>query len=122
VVLNPDHFTPNKDINSAAQCKIMRDFAREQEITHYYESGKWVWNTPSFRKRHRPAGRPGDRGGQPTCTYGSGGLRDRRGQYGPAAAMLTGEVWFKVPESIRLSSPERSIRGFGQGSDPLHHR
>ena len=35
----PDHYTPNKDIKSAEQAKMMRDFAREQGITHYYEIG-----------------------------------------------------------------------------------
>ena len=36
----PDHFAPNKDIMSAEQCKRMRDFARRQKITHYYEVGR----------------------------------------------------------------------------------
>src|SRR3989304_3703917 len=40
VVLVPDHFTPNKDISSAEQSKILRDFAREQSLTHYYEVGE----------------------------------------------------------------------------------
>ncbi|MBU1150363.1 MAG: 3-isopropylmalate dehydratase large subunit, partial [Proteobacteria bacterium] len=40
IVLVPDHFAPNKDIESAEQCKIMRDFAREHEITHYFEVGE----------------------------------------------------------------------------------
>ena len=40
VVLIPDHFTPNKDIPSAEQCKVLREFAKEQELTHYYEVGR----------------------------------------------------------------------------------
>jgi len=40
IALVPDHFTPNKDIASAEQSKIIRDFARQQEITHYWEVGK----------------------------------------------------------------------------------
>ncbi|MDP2268158.1 MAG: 3-isopropylmalate dehydratase large subunit, partial [Deltaproteobacteria bacterium] len=40
VVMVPDHFTPNKDISSAEQSKILRDFAREQSLTHYYEVGE----------------------------------------------------------------------------------
>ncbi len=39
VVLVPDHFTPNKDIKSAEQCKVLREFAHEQKITHYYDGG-----------------------------------------------------------------------------------
>ena len=40
VVLVLDHFTPNKDINSAQQCKYVREFALEQEVTHFYEGGQ----------------------------------------------------------------------------------
>ena len=40
VVLVPDHYTPNKDIKSAEQCKILRDFAHEQKLTHYYDAGE----------------------------------------------------------------------------------
>ena len=39
ICLVPDHYTPNKDIKSAEQAKTVRDFAREQGITHYYEVG-----------------------------------------------------------------------------------
>lgn len=39
VVLVPDHYVPNKDIKSAEQAKIVRDFARQQGITHFYEVG-----------------------------------------------------------------------------------
>mgnify|MGYP000750822703 CR=1 FL=1 len=39
IALVPDHYVPNKDIKSAEQAKIVRDFAREQGITHYYEVG-----------------------------------------------------------------------------------
>ena len=40
VVLVPDHFAPNKDIKSAEQCKTMKAFAKEQELTHYFEVGQ----------------------------------------------------------------------------------
>jgi len=40
VVLVPDHFTPNKDIPSAEQCKVLREFARRHRIRHYYEVGR----------------------------------------------------------------------------------
>ena len=40
VVMIPDHFAPNKDIKSAEQCKEVREFANEQELTHYYEVGR----------------------------------------------------------------------------------
>jgi 3-isopropylmalate/(R)-2-methylmalate dehydratase large subunit len=44
IALVPDHFVPNKDIPSAAQAKIMRDFARKHNLKHYFEVGEWVLN------------------------------------------------------------------------------
>ena len=40
IVLVPDHFAPNKDIKSAQQCKIMREFARSKGIKYYFEVGQ----------------------------------------------------------------------------------
>ncbi|ABC78450.1 3-isopropylmalate dehydratase large subunit [Syntrophus aciditrophicus] len=104
VVLIPDHFTPNKDINSAAQCKIMRDFAREQEITHYYEVGEVGVEHALLPEKGIVL--PGDLvigADSHTCTYGAlGAFATGVGSTDLAAAMLTGEVWFKVPESIRF--------------------
>lgn len=51
VVLVPDHFTPNKDIKSAQNSKSLREFAREQELSHYYEVGQWESNMQFFRKK-----------------------------------------------------------------------
>ena len=104
VVLIPDHFTPNKDINSAAQCKIMRDFAREQEVTHYYEVGEVGVEHALLPEKGIVL--PGDLvigADSHTCTYGAlGAFATGVGSTDLAAAMLTGEVWFKVPESIRF--------------------
>jgi len=104
VVLIPDHFTPNKDINSAAQCKIMRDFAREQGITHYYEVGEVGVEHALLPEKGIVL--PGDLvigADSHTCTYGAlGAFATGVGSTDLAAAMLTGEVWFKVPESIKF--------------------
>ncbi|HNU72492.1 MAG TPA: aconitase family protein, partial [Thermodesulfobacteriota bacterium] len=40
IALVPDHFTPNKDIQSAEHCKILREFAREQGLVNYFEQGE----------------------------------------------------------------------------------
>jgi 3-isopropylmalate/(R)-2-methylmalate dehydratase large subunit len=104
VVLIPDHFTPNKDINSAAQCKLMRDFAREQEITHYYEVGEVGVEHALLPEKGIVL--PGDLvigADSHTCTYGAlGAFATGVGSTDLAAAMLTGEVWFKVPETIKF--------------------
>ncbi|SEM05395.1 3-isopropylmalate dehydratase, large subunit [Syntrophus gentianae] len=104
VVLIPDHFTPNKDISSAAQCKIMRDFAREQEITHYYEVGEVGVEHALLPEKGIVL--PGDLvigADSHTCTYGAlGAFATGVGSTDLAAAMLTGEVWFKVPETIKF--------------------
>jgi hypothetical protein len=53
VVLVPDHFTPNKDIKAAEQCKLLRDFAVGQEIVNYFEVGKWASSMRCFPKKAR---------------------------------------------------------------------
>ncbi len=104
VVLIPDHFTPNKDISSAAQAKILRDFSREQKITHYYEVGEVGVEHALLPEKGIVL--PGDLvigADSHTCTYGAlGAFATGVGSTDLAAAMLTGEVWFKVPESIRF--------------------
>jgi 3-isopropylmalate/(R)-2-methylmalate dehydratase large subunit len=104
VVLVLDHFTPNKDINSAMQCKFVREFAREQNITHFYEGG----NVGVEHALLPEAGivLPGDLvigADSHTCTYGGlGAFATGVGSTDLAAAMLTGELWFKVPQSMKF--------------------
>ena len=104
VVIVPDHFTPNKDIDSAQQCKFVREFAREQEITHYYEVGEAGIEHALLPEKGIVL--PGDLvigADSHTCTYGAlGAFATGVGSTDLAAAMLTGEVWFKVPETIKI--------------------
>ena len=104
VVLVPDHFTPNKDINSAEQCKILRDFAGEQGLTHYFEVGKMGVEHALLPEQGIVL--PGDLvigADSHTCTYGAlGAFSTGIGSTDLAAAMLTGEVWFKVPETMKV--------------------
>lgn len=104
VVLVPDHFTPNKDIDSAQQCKFMRDFVREQGISHYYEVG--VAGIEHALLPEQGVVLPGDLvigADSHTCTYGAlGAFATGVGSTDLAAAMMTGEVWFRVPETIRI--------------------
>ncbi len=104
IALVPDHYTPNKDIKSAEQAKIMRDFAREQGITHYYEIG--CMGVEHALLPEQGVVGPGDviiGSDSHTCTYGAlGAFATGVGSTDAAAGYATGEAWFKVPESIKF--------------------
>lgn len=104
IVLVPDHFTPNKDIKSAEQSKILRDFAKEQELLHYYEVGQMGIEHCLLPELGIVA--PGDLvigADSHTCTYGAlGAFATGVGSTDVAAAMATGEVWLRVPEAIKV--------------------
>jgi 3-isopropylmalate/(R)-2-methylmalate dehydratase large subunit len=104
VVLVPDHFTPNKDIKAAEQCKVMRDFARKYEITNYFEVGRMGIEHCLLPELGLVL--PGDLvigADSHTCTYGAlGAFSTGVGSTDMAAAMATGEAWFKVPETHKF--------------------
>jgi len=104
VALVLDHFTPNKDINSAQQCKAVREFALKQKITHFYEGGQVGIEHALLPEQGIVL--PGDLvigADSHTCTYGAlGAFATGVGSTDLAAAMLTGELWFKVPPSIKF--------------------
>jgi 3-isopropylmalate/(R)-2-methylmalate dehydratase large subunit len=104
VVLVPDHYTPNKDIKSAEQAKVMRDFVREQGITHYYEIGcMGVEHALLPEQGVVGAGDVIIGADSHTCTYGAlGAFATGVGSTDAAAGMATGEAWFKVPASIKF--------------------
>jgi 3-isopropylmalate/(R)-2-methylmalate dehydratase large subunit len=103
IVLVPDHFTPNKDIRAAQNCKRMREFARQQGISHYYEVGQMGIAHALLPEKGLVL--PGDvvvGGDSHTCTYGAvGAFATGIGSTDLAAAMLTGQLWFRVPGSKR---------------------
>lgn len=104
IVMVPDHFAPNKDIKSAEQCKVMRDFARHHSITNYFEIGQM--GIEHCLLPEQGLALPGDLiigADSHTCTYGAlGAFATGVGSTDMAAAMATGEAWFKVPESIKF--------------------
>ncbi|MDA3936571.1 MAG: 3-isopropylmalate dehydratase large subunit [Actinomycetota bacterium] len=104
VVLVPDHYTPNKDIKSAEQAKMMRDFVREQKISHYYEIGcMGVEHALLPEQGVVGAGDVIIGADSHTCTYGAlGAFATGVGSTDAAAGMATGEAWFKVPASIKF--------------------
>jgi 3-isopropylmalate/(R)-2-methylmalate dehydratase large subunit len=104
IALVLDHFTPNKDINSAQQCKFIREFAIEQQITHFFEAGQVGVEHALLPEQGIVL--PGDLvigADSHTCTYGAlGAFATGVGSTDLAAAMLTGELWFKVPQSMKF--------------------
>jgi len=103
VVMVPDHFVPNKDIASAEQTKLMREFALEQKIL-YFEVGRMGIEHVLLPEQGLVL--PGDvviGADSHTCTYGAlGALATGMGSTDIAAAMATGDIWMKVPPSIKL--------------------
>jgi 3-isopropylmalate/(R)-2-methylmalate dehydratase large subunit len=104
VVLVPDHFTPNKDIQSAEQAKILRDFAHEQDLKHYFEIGQMGVEHALLPELGLVG--PGDLiigADSHTCTYGAlGAFSTGVGSTDFAAVMATGRLWFRVPESFKV--------------------
>ena len=102
VVLVPDHYVPNKDIKSAEQAKIVRDFAREQGISHYYEVGcMGVEHALLPEQGVVGAGDLVIGADSHTCTYGAlGAFSTGVGSTDAGVGMAVGKAWFKVPETI----------------------
>lgn len=104
VVLVPDHYVPNKDIKSAEQAKIVRDFVREQGISHYYEVGcMGVEHALLPEQGVVGAGDLIIGADSHTCTYGAlGAFSTGVGSTDAGVGMATGKAWFKVPETIKF--------------------
>jgi len=104
IVLVADHFTPNKDVESAEQVKMVRDFAREHEIVHFYDVGQMGIEHALLPEQGLVL--PGDAilgADSHTCTYGAvGAFSTGSGSTDFGAAMITGEAWFRVPESMKF--------------------
>lgn len=104
IALVPDHFTPNKDIKSADLAKIVRDFAKEHNIKHYFEVGRAGIEHVLLPEQGIVA--PGMLtvgADSHTCTYGAlGGFATGVGSTDLGVAMATGKAWFKVPDAIKV--------------------
>lgn len=105
VALVPDHFAPNKDIQSAEQCKLVRDFARAHQIENYFEIGRMGIEHCLLPEQGLVL--PGDLiigADSHTCTYGAlGAFATGVGSTDLAAGLATGEAWFRVPESLKFN-------------------
>ena len=122
VVLVPDHFTPCKDIKSAEQVKILREFAKEQKLKYYFEVGEMGVEHALLPEQGIVL--PGELiigADSHTCTYGAlGAFSTGVGSTDLAAAMITGECWFKVPEAMKFIYSGRLPKWVG-GKDLILH-
>lgn len=116
IALVPDHFVPNKDIKSAEHCKCVREFARRNEITNYFEVGEMgIEHALLPEKGLTVAGDVIIGADSHTCTYGAlGAFSTGVGSTDMAAGMATGKAWFKVPSAIRfnlIGKPSKWVSG-----------
>ncbi|MEE9574053.1 MAG: 3-isopropylmalate dehydratase large subunit [Candidatus Neomarinimicrobiota bacterium] len=104
VILTPDHFTPNKDVASAEQCKILRDFAHKNKISNYFEIGRVGIEHCLIPEQGLVS--PGDvfiGADSHTCTYGAlGAFSTGVGSTDLGVALVLGQCWFKIPDSIKF--------------------
>ncbi|SFL08774.1 3-isopropylmalate dehydratase large subunit [Halanaerobium salsuginis] len=104
VVIVPDHFSPSKDIKAAEQIKFIREFARQHELSNFFEIGQM--GIEHVLLPEKGLALPGEiiiGADSHTCTYGAlGALGTGVGSTDMAAAMATGKAWFKVPPTIKI--------------------
>ncbi|HEY3674557.1 MAG TPA: 3-isopropylmalate dehydratase large subunit [Candidatus Tumulicola sp.] len=104
IALVEDHFVPAKDAQSAKLAKLMKDFAQEQKIEHFFDVGRGGIEHVVLPEEGLVA--PGELivgGDSHTCTYGAfGAFATGMGSTDIAAAFVLGEVWLKIPATIKI--------------------
>jgi len=122
VALVPDHFAPNKDIKSAEHCKCVREYARAQGITNYFEVGQMgIEHALLPEKGLVVAGDTCIGADSHTCTYGAlGAFSTGVGSTDMGAGMITGKAWFKVPSAIRFILTGK-MKPWVSGKDVILH-
>ncbi len=117
-----DHSTPCKDIKSAQLCAVCRDFAKEHNITHFYDVGKMGVEHALVPEKGLAA--PGEAiigADSHTCTYGAlGAFSTGVGSTDMAAGMATGLAWFKVPSAIQVKLTGK-LQPYVSGKDVVLH-
>ena len=107
---------PNKDIKSAEHCKCVREFAKRNEITNYFEVGEMgIEHALLPEKGLTVAGDVIIGADSHTCTYGAlGAFSTGVGSTDMAAGMATGKAWFKVPSALKFTltgKPSKWVSG-----------
>lgn len=104
LVIVPDHYTPNKDVKSAEQCKKVREFCRAHKLPHYYEVGRMGIEHVLMHEKGFVA--PGELiigADSHSCTYGAlGAFATGVASTDMLSIMTLGEIWLRVPESIKI--------------------
>ncbi|HHW22332.1 MAG TPA: 3-isopropylmalate dehydratase large subunit [Clostridiaceae bacterium] len=122
VAIVPDHFTPNKDIKAAEQCKFIREFACRMDIENYFEVGEMGIEHCLIPEKGLAV--PGDviiGADSHTCTYGAlGAFSTGVGSTDMAAGMATGKCWFKVPSALKFVLKGKP-QGWVSGKDIILH-
>jgi 3-isopropylmalate/(R)-2-methylmalate dehydratase large subunit len=122
VVLVCDHFVPSKDAQSAQQCRLLEDFARDFKIRHFYPLGDGGIEHVLLPELGLVA--PGALvigADSHTCTYGAlGAFSTGVGSTDLASAWITGKIWLRVPESIKFVYSGRLNKWVG-GKDIILH-
>ena len=117
-----DHFTPNKDIKAATQCKQCREFAGKYDILNYYDVGEMGIEHALLPEKGLIA--PGELcigADSHTCTYGAlGAFSTGVGSTDMCAGMATGEAWFKVPGAIKFNLTGK-LNKYVSGKDVILH-
>ncbi len=118
IVLIPDHFAPNRDLDSAEQCKYMRQFAHQQRLSNYFEIGRMgiehalLPELGLVKPGYLVIGADSH-----TCTYGAlGAFSTGMGSTDLGAAMATGTTWLKVPETLKFNINGR-LKRWVRGKD-----
>ncbi|AIY82697.1 3-isopropylmalate dehydratase large subunit [Clostridium baratii] len=116
IAIVPDHFTPNKDIKAAEQCKYIRQFAKNKEIKNFFEIGEMgIEHCLIPEKGLVVAGDVVIGADSHTCTYGAlGAFSTGIGSTDMAAGMATGKCWFKVPSALKFvlkNKPAKWVSG-----------
>ena len=104
IALVMDHFTPNKDIKSAENCKQVRTFAKEYGIQHFFDVGRMGIEHALLPEQGIVISGDTVIGADShTCTYGAlGAFSTGVGSTDMAAGMISGKAWFKVPSALKI--------------------
>lgn len=122
IALVMDHFTPNKDIKAAEQCRQVRSFAGKYGIKNFFDVGRMGIEHALLPEKGIVV--PGDciiGADSHTCTYGAlGAFSTGVGSTDMAAGMIAGKTWFKVPSAIQVELKGKLNR-WVSGKDVILH-